>query len=300
MAESQMSIDEEIKETLKKLQQLQAKKSSYSHLRVDPILTEDVIVPPEKTYKVLRNIFTEEDAAIAREFFRNKSTLDLTGTDYTAVSVNDYCKIPALEKKMDELFPDMQIFATHWFSGEAGAKNYSDWHTGINFQKTFVGHPLIITVWIPLQDLTSKTNGRLWFYNGPLLPHIIHTTRGVDKKNYLFQYYMLYLMKNALEQHKITEDCAFGDGFVFKEIMPHAVDTECNIKREIISVRLIEKGAVIDQKFIDEVKELGKDEKFLTVKETHVEMAVLGDFLQNLKNTYESAQTRTYEKAHQK
>lgn len=300
MAESQTSIDEEIKQTLKKLQELQAKKSSYSHLRVDPILTEDVIVSPEKTYKVLRNIFTAEDAAIAREFFKNKETLDLTGTDYTAVSVNDYCKIPALEKKMDELFPDMQIFATHWFSGEAGAKNYSDWHTGINFQKTFVGHPLIITVWIPLQELTSKTGGRLWFYNGPLLPHIIHTTRGVDKKNYLFQYYMLYLMKNALEQHKITEDCAFGDGFVFKEIMPHAVDTECNIHREIISVRLIEKGAVIDQKFIDEVKELGKDDKFMIVKETNHEMAVLGDFLQNLKNTYESAQTRTYEKADQK
>jgi len=73
--ESQASIDEEIKETLKKLQRLQHLKSSSPHLRVDPILTEDVMVSPEKTYKVLKNIFTAEDAAIARDFFvTNKKT----------------------------------------------------------------------------------------------------------------------------------------------------------------------------------------------------------------------------------
>jgi len=224
--------------------------------------------------------------------------LPLEGTDYTAMAVDDYCKLPELEKAFAELFPQMQIFATHWFSGES--KNYSDWHTGINFQKAFKGNPLIVTVWIPLQELTSKTGGRLWFYNGPLLPHIIATTRGVNKKNYIFQYYMLYLMKDALEKNKITEDCAFGDAFAFKEIIPHAVDFDCVIKREILSVRLIEKGAQLDQEFIDDIIACGKNKDHVKIKEDHEEMAILGDFLLNLTNTYKQAQERTYAQAEQK
>jgi len=95
-------------------------------------------------------------------------------------------------------------------------------------------------------------------------------------------------MTKELNENKVTEDCAFGDGFVFKEIIPHMVDEDCNIKREILSVRLIEKGAVLDNDFIDEIIKTGKDENFKLVTETYKEMAVLGDFLLSLKKGFEA------------
>jgi hypothetical protein len=66
------------------------------------------------------------------------------------------------------------------------------------------------------------------------------------------------------------------------------VDEDCKIKREILSVRLIEKGAVVDQEFIDDVLKTSKDEAWKTVTETYKEMAVLGDFLLSLRKGWEA------------
>jgi hypothetical protein len=53
------------------------------------------------------------------------------------------------------LIAHVQIFGTHWFQGKKDGAEYSGWHTGINLQKCFKGKPLLITCWIPLQDLTT-------------------------------------------------------------------------------------------------------------------------------------------------
>lgn len=66
------------------------------------------------------------------------------------------------------------------------------------------------------------------------------------------------------------------------------VDEDCVVKREILSIRLIEKGAVVDSEFIDEVIKIGQDPEWRTVTESYKEMAILGDFLLSLRKGFEA------------
>jgi hypothetical protein len=68
------AIDSEIEATLLKLQELQAKKRRFPTM--DAKLSEDPVIPWEKPYNVLKDIFTLEEAQQARDFFTGKKSLD--------------------------------------------------------------------------------------------------------------------------------------------------------------------------------------------------------------------------------
>lgn len=74
----------------------------------------------------------------------------------------------------------------------------------------------------------------------------------------LFQYIMLDLLKEQLDQHTITTDIKFGEGLIFSEITPHKVGTDFKpsgdtTAREVLTLWLIEKDSKLDNEFIDDV-----------------------------------------------
>jgi hypothetical protein len=72
------------------------------------------------------------------------------------------------------------------------------------FYLLFIGSfYLLCFFWLIL--IPSATGGRLWYYNGQYLPDLMRIIRAADKKNYMLQYYILYLMAKELNEHKVTE-----------------------------------------------------------------------------------------------
>lgn len=186
------------------------------------------------------------------------------GSDYSKLVLNERFYLPSLEDRLNELFPDMMVFQTNFFSGDAEKGEYSGWHTGVNLNKLFVNNPKTFTVWIPLQSLTEETGGRLWFYNGEYLDMIIDLINppATDKKTMLYQYVMVNLLEETeLDKHKVTEDCELGDAILFWEMNPHCVDKLCKIKRDVVSVRLITRDAIVDNDFVKELEDFPEDEK---------------------------------------
>jgi len=242
-----------------------------------------------KPYNVLKNLITEEEAQLARDYFSQETPDPIAaGSDYKQLVLNKRIVLPALEKRLQSQFPEMMVYATNYFAGDAQKGEYSAWHTGVNLSKLFVDEPETLTVWIPLQTLTEETGGRLWFYNGEYLDSVIDLLKVTTKFTHVFQYLLLHLLNAELEAHKITEDCAFGDGFVFSETNPHCVDKLCTIKRDILSVRLIKKGVVIDEPFLKKLEEIPEDETVNLIENK----AILGRlllFLNQTKGSYEKS-----------
>jgi len=178
----------------------------------------------------------------------------------------------------------MRIFGTHWFKGEKDNAIYSGWHTGINLQKCFQGKPLLITCWIPLQDLTSDTGGRLWYYNGPHQVSWVDVIRHANKNNMVLQYVLLQNYCLHVDDYKITEDIKSGDCFVFREIMPHSVDKDSHGVREILSVRLVDKTAEIDEEFFQELDKEIAEQNF-AFGESLETIKVLKEFCGNIRDT---------------
>lgn len=237
----------------------------------------------KKPYQYLPGLLSEDEAQQARDHFAAASTDQMNADlEYTQLNVNSYAHLPKLEAKLEKLFPNMKIFGTHWFQGKKDGAEYSGWHTGINLQKCFKGKPLLITCWIPLQDLTSETGGQLWYYNGPHQTELIESIRHAGKQNMLMQYCLLQNYDAHLEQYKVTENVKAGDCFVFREIMPHSVDTNSHGLREIISIRLVEKSAEIDDEFFAELDSSLEKNKF-TFLESDGSIKTLKDFCSQVK-----------------
>jgi hypothetical protein len=241
-------------------------------------------------YTVIKNLITDEEMVAVREFFYSCEKPDslVDASSYSHVVLDTRLNLPSLEKKLKGIFPDMKIFATNFFSGEAENGVYSTWHTGANLSKLFVGEPNTCTVWIPLQTLTAETGGRLWFYNSEYLNSVIDVLRITDKKTMGLQYLILQLLQKDLEANKITEDCAVGDAFMFWEINPHCVDLECKIKREVLSVRLVKNDAVVDEAFLKELVDLPDDEP-VNLFETKNLLMRLHLFLEKTKKQFEES-----------
>lgn len=263
--------------------------------------TETFLPTDYKPYTVLKDLVTPEEIAQVKEFFHNCKEKDplVNISDYSHVVLDTRLHLPSLEAKLNALFPDMMVFATNFFSGDSQNGVYSGWHTGANLSKLFVGEPETCTVWIPLQTLTAETGGRLWFYNSEYLDSVIDVLRVTSKKTQIFQFLMLQLLEKDLEANKvrathitinlkITEDCQLGDAFMFWEINPHCVDRDCNINREILSVRLVSKDAVVDEQFIKELEELPEDEPINLFEEKKTMMRLHG-FLLKTKATFENS-----------
>lgn len=246
----------------------------------------------------MKNVITPEDVPKIQEFFADCPVDPFAaGSDYKNVVVDKRLYLPSLEKKLEELFPDMMIFATNFFSGDAANGAYSSWHTGANISKLFVNEPTTFTVWIPLQTLTEETGGRLWYYDGEYLPSVIDLLKVAHKKTMMLQYITVTLMEKELEAHKITEDCHLGDAFMFWELNPHAVDNLCNIKRDVLSVRMISRDAVVDHAFMKELEEF-PDDLVLNWGDDKRVMTALLNFLRKTKATYD-ASLELYEKLKQ-
>jgi len=100
---------------------------------------------------------------------------------------------------------------------------------------------------------------------------------------------MLKLIQEDLEKNKITDDCNFGDAFLFWEINPHKVDSDCMIKpREILSVRLVKKGSVIDEAFLDEVRNFGEKDVWNYV-ENYEMISALSNLLEQTKRAFQES-----------
>jgi len=243
-----------------------------------------------KPFTLLKNMITEAEAQKIRNFFvldETEAKSHLKGNDYSQVTLHKRLDLPALEARILELYPEMMIFNTHYFSGESSTGGvYSGWHTGVNLSKLFVGNPTTFSIWIPLQTLTEETGGRLWFYNGEYLDSVIDMLKITDKKTSAFQYLLLSILEKELEAHKITDDCQFGDAFYFWEWNPHCVDQLCKIKRDVISVRLVSKDAVIDTAFLEELQNIKEDEVHNHI-ETKDIMDRLTNFLAKEKKAYD-------------
>lgn len=236
---------------------------------------------------MLKDLITPEDVPKIQEFFANRPKDPFANnSDYANVVVDDRIYLPELEKKLAELYPDMMVFATNYFAGDAQNGAYSGWHTGINLSKLFVGHPQLYTVWIPLQTLTSETGGRLWFYGGEYLETFIELLKETDKKTMMLHYITIMLTEKELEKRKVTEDCPLGDAFIFSEMIPHSVDNDCTIKREILSVRLVDKNAVVDEAFLKEIEEFPEDGK-INYADNKKYFNSLYSFLSKTKRTYD-------------
>lgn len=156
----------------------------------------------------------------------------------------------------------MMVFSSHYFSGSKPNGVYSTWHTGINVSRPFKNRPKTYTLWIPLQSLTESTGGRLWYYNGDHLKTVGTLCHEpiCAKHSAAYVYLTVDLMEDELERHKITEDCQFGDGFLFSEMNPHGVDTNCIIKRDVISFRLLDCNAEEDD-LIDYLEGLDQEQQ---------------------------------------
>jgi len=272
----------------KETKKMEALNSMFETNKMDEkLLFSSFPCPREKPYHHLKNILSQEEMQLTREFYKNFCSEQkyFESLDYTQCSVEAVLRLPKLESKLAELFPNMMVFAQHWFAGEKDGAEYSDWHTGINIQKCFKGKPLIITVWLPLQDLNSETGGQLWFYNGPHHSKIIDVIRNAGKQNMMMQYSILYNYVDDLEQHKITENVEAGDALIFREIQPHSVDRNSHGLREILSVRLIEKNATIDDLFFEIVDKSLADEKF-TFIETKDSIASLKGFCEKTRDPF--------------
>jgi len=214
-----------------------------------------------KPFTYLKNLITAEDVPKIREFFATCPVDPFAkGSDYKSVVTNERLYLPSLENRLRELFPDLMVFSTNFFSGDKPKGEYSGWHTGVNLSKVFIGEPDTCTVWIPLQTLTAETGGRLWFYNGEYLDSIVDMLKVTNKLTHAFQYIMLALLEKELETNKVTGDCQFGDGFMFREVNPHCVDRDCNIPRDVLSVRLISRTAVVDDAFFKTIENLPEGE----------------------------------------
>jgi len=259
-------------------------------LKVERPVSASFLPTNYKPYTYLKNLITPEDVPKIREFYAASVVLDdlKQNMSYSKVVLNDRFYLPSLEKRLGELFPDMMVFATNYFSGDKIKGEYSGWHTGTNLSKLFIGSPNTCTVWIPLQDLTSETGGRLWFYNGEYLDDVVDLLKVSKKATMLFQYLMLDVIEDELEKHKVTEDCKFQDGFMFWEINPHCVDRECVIPREVLSVRLISKDAVIDEAILAEL-EAYPDDRIVHMVENKKMMASLLKFLTDTKKSWETS-----------
>jgi len=243
-------------------------------------------IPKEyRPFKLIKNLVTPEEIDFIRNFFSDIPSSRKIDGDYDKL-VFGRLVLPSLEEKLAKLFPDMMVFTTHYFTGAKEKGQYSGWHTGINLSKLFIGNPDTCTVWIPLQTLSEKTGGRLWFYNGEYLQSFMDILRLCDKKNNIAQYLILKLIEEELEKCKITDDCNFGDAFLFWEINPHKVDTECIIvPREILSVRLVKKGCVIDEAFLEELRNFGEKDVWNYVEDYKI-INSLSVFLEKTKIAY--------------
>jgi hypothetical protein len=112
-----------------------------------------------KPYTVIKGLLKPEEADQVRAFIAGTaSDMGLQGTDYDKMLLGARIHLPRIEAKLEELYPDMMVFSSHFFSGtgEKPGAIYSGWHTGCNLSKTFVGYPETFTVWMPLQTLTEK------------------------------------------------------------------------------------------------------------------------------------------------
>jgi hypothetical protein len=248
-------LQEQLKEQCDQKRQLEEMKNKGISSISSPVCS--------KPYVVHKNVISEKDREEIRHFFNEKRETNdpnlLNSTDYDTAILNQRLVLPSLEDTLKKLYPDMMIFSTHYFSGSKEGGEYSSWHTGINLSKTFKGFPVIRTVWIPLQTLTSETGGRLWFYNGEYMPALLDMWKGTNKKTSFLQFFILSVMNEELENNKITEDVEFGDVWVFPETYPHKVDRDCKIQRDILSVRLIERSAILDEEFLKELLEFPED-----------------------------------------
>jgi hypothetical protein len=100
---------------------------------------------------------------------------------------------------------------------------------------------------------------------------------------------LLDMIEDELEAHKVTADCEYGDGFYFSEINPHCVDRLCSIKRDILSVRLISRDAVVDDAFIKELDEFPEGAVTNGRVETKRMLASLHAFLVKTKACFEAS-----------
>jgi len=180
------------------------------------------------------------------------------GSDYNVAVIDQRMELPELEAKLEAMFPSMMVYRTVYLSGCVPNGQYSGWHTDYNGTKSFHGRPVAWNLWIPLQDLNKETGGQLIFYNGEGQAEIEQVLRLTRKKNMLFQYIMLDLLKEQLDQHTITTDIKFGEGLIFSEITPHKVGTDFKpsgdtTAREVLTLWLIEKDSKLDNEFIDDV-----------------------------------------------
>lgn len=240
-------------------------------------------------YTVLKDVIKPEDADKIRAYFDGQPIDPIAeGSDYSRLVVNHRLILPSLEARLKELLPDMMIYSTNYFCGDKQNGEYSDWHTGINFSKVFVGEPDTCTVWVPLQNLSEETGGRLWFYNGEYLDSVVDLLKATDKKTYLFQYIMMSLFTKELEANKVTEDCQLGDAFLFWETNPHCVDKLCKIKREVLSIRMIKRGSVVDTEFLKELEEFPEDAKVNYVENKKV-IQGLFDLLDGIRKSYDKS-----------
>lgn len=158
-------------------------------------------------------------------------------------------RFPELEERILTRYPGFRIAGAHFFGGSKDNAEYSGWHTGINITKTFKGNPDLRTIWIPLCNLNSETGGRLWFYNGPFANQLDDVMRICDKRSSV-QHNILAAMHSELEQHKVTADIEVGDALVFRETTPHMVDGDSSGKRYVLSIRIVEEDAELDDEYL--------------------------------------------------
>jgi len=255
---------------------------------------EQYLPPDHKPYRYLKNLITEDVARQIKEYYATSPLATvLTGNsksygDYKALNVGDRVYIPALDDRLEELFPEYMIFGIHYFSGDSPKGEYSGWHTGVNISKLFVGHPSVMSVWIPLQTLTKETGGRLWLYNGDYLQSIKDVLTRGDKKSQLTHYMIMNLFAKEMDAHKVTEDCQLGDGFLFSEMNPHSVDSDCSIPRDVLSVRMVKRGTPLDPDFMKELEEIKEDEMTNIVEPKRI-MNQLLTLLKQFLNAYETS-----------
>jgi hypothetical protein len=214
--------------------------------------------PASYNYYVLRGVLDEtiieEMQGVAAELPRQGGGVYSHSSANTMFAYLD--RMPALVKKLPQLLDGIHCVGTNFFCSDPTdpkMDSHGEWHTGHSLYFGVGG--VSMTMWIPLQDIDEKTGGRLKIYNGEHIAEIDDllqcqvkkTGNSISNKHSLLQY-----LNHELEADYQIEDMKVGDVLLFDEMLPHQAE-KCNIRREVMALRLIVGDYTLNKPLIQEV-----------------------------------------------